>query len=127
MTMNNNYASVTLTMISITLVILSFAWDLSLGIVRLGSFAWDISLGNFRLGTFAWELVLKKWHVVSKVSAFVCVLSKVSAFLRLCVSVHGFCVYVCVCVSVVSAFMCVTAFSAIVCLVIKTASKNPSR
>ena len=101
----------------------SFAWNRSLGILRLGYFAWELSLGDFRLGTCFEKVTCG----VKGFCVYVCAVKGfcVSAFM--CVSVHGFCVYVCVCVSVVSAFMCVTAFSAIVCLVIKTASKNPSR
>ena len=53
----------------------SFAWDLLLGIFRLGTLAWDLSLDNFHSGifivlalerslwifhlrTFAWDLLL---------------------------------------------------------------------
>ena len=79
----------------------SFAWNLSLGIFRLGYFAWELSLGNFRLGT---------------------------CFEKVTCGVKGFCVCVCAVKGFcVSAFMCVTEFSAIGCLVIKTTSKNPSR
>jgi hypothetical protein len=39
--------------------LVSLVWDLSLGIVCLGTFSCDLSLGNFRLGSF--RLTLSVW------------------------------------------------------------------
>jgi len=74
----------------------------------LESFAWDLSLGIFRLGTFAWEL--PRGFFFGKMTC------GVKGFCVYVCAVKGFCVSAFMCVYVVSAFMCVSVVYAFMCV-----------